>query len=192
MKSPRNQLFSVAVATAVALFTGVGVAQTSATDPTIQAPSGREQNQMDRYLTNHPEAAKELHENPSLINDPKWLGQHPDVQKYMVQHPNLKQSAVSNPKSLVNNTERHTIQQDHRMMTNTNHYLDQHPEIRNELKNNPKLIDDPKYLAAHPDLSKELAEHPEIRQEAMNHPKDFKKAAEATGRYNKNHPQKRK
>jgi hypothetical protein len=192
LKSLRNQLFSFAVATAVGLFTGVGLAQTSATDPTIQAPTGAEQNQMDRYLTNHPEAAKELHENPSLINDPKWLGQHPDVQKYMVQHPNLKQSAVSNPKSLVNNTERHTIQEDHRMMTNTNRYLDQHPEIRNELKNNPKLIDDPKYLAAHPDLSKELAEHPEIRQEAMNHPKDFKKAAEANGRYNKNHPQKRK
>jgi len=184
LKSPRNQLFSFAVATALAAFTCAGIAQTVDT-----APTGSEQNQMDRYLTNHPEAAKELHDNPNLVNDPNWLGKHPEVQRYMNQHPNLKQSATSNPKSLVNNTERHTLQEDHRMMTNTNQYLNQHPEIRNELKNNPKLIDDPKYLAAHPDLDKELKDHPEIRREAMNHPEDFKKASEATGRYNKNHPQ---
>jgi hypothetical protein len=186
-KSPKNQLFSLAVATALAAFPCAGLAQ--ATDPNGTAPTGAEQNQMDRYLNNHPEAAKELHENPSLVNDPKWLGQHPEVQRYMNQHPNVKQSAAANPKSIVNSTERNTLQQDHKMLTNSNQYLAQHPEVRSELKNNPKLIDDPKYLAAHPDLDKELKEHPEIRQEAMNHPNDFKKASEANGQYNKNHPQ---
>ncbi len=186
MNFPRYQLFSLAVATALATFTCAGLAQT--VDPNIP-PNGAEQNQMDRYLTNHPEEAKQLHENPNLVNDPKWLAQHPKVQSYMNQHPSLKQSAAANPKSLVNNTEHHTLEQDHKMVTNTNHYLNEHPEVRNELRNNPKLINDPKYLAAHPDLNKELQEHPEVRQEAEAHPEGYKKASEATGQYNKNHPQ---
>ena len=187
-KSPKYQLFSVALATAIAAFTGASFAQT--TDPGTAA-TGTEQNQMDKYLTNHPTASQELNKDPSLINDPNWLSKHPDVQKYMSQHPNLKQSAAANPNSIVHSTERTAVERDHQQLNESNKYLSEHPEIKQQLKNNPKLIDDPKYLAEHPGLDKELKEHPEIRQEAMSHPKDFKKASEANGQNNRIHPKKK-
>lgn len=187
-KSPKHQLFSLALGAAVAACTCAGVAQTT-TDPA--PPTGTEQNQMDKYLTNHPTAAQELNKNPGLINDPTWLSKHPDVQRYMSQHPNLKQSAAANPNSIVHSTEKTALARDHQQLNESNKYLSEHPEIRQQLKNNPKLIDDPKYLADHPGLDKELKTHPEIRQEAMSHPNDFKKASEANGQYNRNHPRKK-
>ena len=59
-----------------------------------------------------------------------------------------------------------------------------HPEVAGELKKDPNLINDPNYLAKHPELNNYLAQHPGIRREAEAHPESFARAAEANNKYN--------
>ena len=170
----------------LALTTMIGVGMALAQDATANVPAAQKDSIMD-YLTNHPEQAKQLHENPNLINDPNWLSKNPQVQTYLNKHPDLKSGAASNPNEFVNRAEMGTLKGDHGALNRTSNYLDKHPDIKRDLEKDPKLIDDPKYLAAHPALQKELATHPEIRNEAMNHPNAFKEAVERNDRYNERH-----
>jgi len=183
--------FAFAVVMSMTISTFTSLAQTS-TAPPEPGPSAEETKQVDNYLTNHPTVANELHNNPSLVNDPTWLAKHPELHNYMNNHPGLQKAAAANPASVVNRADRSALGRDHADLNKTDTYLSHHPEIKEQLAKNPKLIDDPKYLATHPGLDKELADHPEIRNEAMAHPEDFKKAAQANGQYNKNQAKKNK
>jgi hypothetical protein len=184
--------FAFAVVIAMTVWTCASMAQTDATAPPEPQPSAKETTQIDNYMTNHPAVANELHNNPSLVNDPTWLAKHPELHNYMNNHPGIQKAAAANPASVVNRADRSTLGRDHADLNKSDSYLAHHPEIKEQLTKNPKLIDDPKYLAEHPGLDKELATHPEIRNEAMAHPEDFKKASEANAQYNKNQAKKKK
>ena len=175
---------SLSIALATTMCMGMALAQNSSADAGVVAPTTAETNTMDHYLNTHPEAAKQLHDDPSLINNPQWLAQHPNVQSYLNSHPGMKADAVSHPNEFVNHTERHDMAVDHKALTGVDELAHDHPKIADELKNNPKLIDDPKYLAQHPGLDKYLAQHPEIRQEAQAHPDAFAKAVEKNKAFN--------
>jgi hypothetical protein len=149
------------------------------------APTTGETDTMEHYLTNHPKVADELHNDPSLINNPQWLAKHPVVQNWMNTHQNVKQDAASNPQNFVNHTEHETLNTDRRAMNNTDEYLSKHPALAKQLNENPRLIDDPKFLAAHPSLQNYMNEHPSVANEWRAHPEAFADAARADERYNK-------
>ncbi|HTA23734.1 MAG TPA: hypothetical protein VK763_09390 [Terriglobales bacterium] len=181
---------SMSVALATTLCAGMALAQDTtpqpqpSSDAQMVRPSSSETNTMDHYLNNHPDVAKQLHEDPSLINNPQWLASHPKVQSYMNSHPAMKADAATHPGEFVNHTERQDLTRDHKALNGVDALAHDHPQIANELKNNPKLIDDPKYLAQHPGLDSYLAQHPEIRQEAQAHPNAFAKDVERNNKYN--------
>ena len=181
----KRAFLSVALTTTMG--TGMALAQATSPDPAMTAPTTGETNTMDHYLNNHPDVAKELHDNPSLINNQQWLAAHPKVQDYMSSHPSLKTDAVAHPDQFVNHTERQDLERDHRALNSTDAFMKNHPEMASELKSNPKLIDDPKYLAQHPELDNYLAKHPDVRRAAQAHPDYFAKAAERNNQYNQNH-----
>jgi hypothetical protein len=52
-------------------------------------------------------------------------------------------------------------------------YLDEHPEVSQQLARNPGLADNPQYLAAHPGLNDYLQAHPTVRQDLISHPDRF-------------------
>src|SRR5258708_7966739 len=52
-------------------------------------------------------------------------------------------------------------------------YLDQHPEVAQQLAGRPGLVDNPQYLANHPGLDAYLAAHPIVRTELQTHPNRF-------------------
>jgi hypothetical protein len=195
-QSPK-MLKQLAMKVALVAITCVGMtfAQTTSTPPTSPAtgpatpvtstpmnpaatpPTTGERNAMENYLTNDPKVMNELHNNPSLINDPAWLAQHPKVQNYLNAHPNIKADAAANPAGFVNHTEQETRNTDRTALSNTDAYLARHPGVAKELSNNPHLIDDPKYLADHPDLQTYLNNHPGVKREWQDHPEYFAKAA---------------
>jgi hypothetical protein len=179
---------SLSIALATTMCTGMALAQEASPDAQMVKPTTAETNSMDHYLNNHPDVAKQLHDDPSLINNPQWLAQHPKVQNYMNNHPGMKTDAASHPDQFVNHTERQDLERDHKGMNSVDTFAHEHPKVADELKNNPKLIDDPKFLATHPGLDDYLAKHPEIRQEAQAHPDAFAKAAERNNKYNNDHP----
>jgi len=45
---------------------------------------------MDRFLDNHPNVARQLHENPSLINDREFVNNHPGLREYLQNHPDAR------------------------------------------------------------------------------------------------------
>lgn len=183
--SPKLLKHIVMVGTFVAsTWMGAALAQTANPSPD-SGPTGRENGTMENYLTNHPKVADELHNNPSLINDPQWLSQHPTVQNWMNTHQNVKQDAIRNPQEFVHHTENETVHRDRQAMNRTDSYLTKHPEMAKELNKNPGLINDPKYLADHPSLNNYLKEHPGAAKEWQDHPQAYADAARADERYNR-------
>ncbi|HVN29312.1 MAG TPA: hypothetical protein VMT64_12535 [Candidatus Binataceae bacterium] len=52
-------------------------------------------------------------------------------------------------------------------------YLDEHPEVAQQLARNPGLIDNSVFRANHPGLDTYLAYHPGVRTELQQHPYRF-------------------
>ena len=44
-----------------------------------------------------------------------------------------------------------------------NGYLDEHPEVAQQLAHDPRLVDNPRFLATHPGLDEYFKNHPEVR-----------------------------
>ncbi|MGH7881009.1 MAG: hypothetical protein ACREQD_16160, partial [Candidatus Binataceae bacterium] len=42
-----------------------------------------------------------------------------------------------------------------------------------QLSHNPRLVDDPAYMKAHPDLKEYLEHHPAVREKFKSHPRLF-------------------
>ena len=52
-------------------------------------------------------------------------------------------------------------------------FLDQHPDIDQQLRSNPSLVNNADFVENHPDLGKFLAGHPEVREELKENPSNF-------------------
>ena len=61
----------------------------------------------------------------------------------------------------------------HEYVEGFDNYLDQHPDLSAQLGKNPRLIDDPAYLANHPELREYLHAHPHQAMAFRSHPDRF-------------------
>ena len=51
----------------------------------------------DQFLDGHREIAGDLRRTPSLIDDPEYLQNHPELNAYLQQHPSVKQEISQRP-----------------------------------------------------------------------------------------------
>lgn len=56
------------------------------------------------------------------------------------------------------------------------HFLDQHPEIAEQLRKDPSLIDNPRFVTDHPAIAEYLKMHPNVRNEFDSNPNAFMRA----------------
>jgi hypothetical protein len=61
----------------------------------------------------------------------------------------------------------------HQYVEGFDSYLDRHPDVNAELSRDPRLIDDPAYMANHPELREYLHAHPEAAEAFRSHPDRF-------------------
>jgi hypothetical protein len=61
----------------------------------------------------------------------------------------------------------------HPYVRDFNGYLDAHPGEAEDLRRNPRLVDNPNYLAHHPDLQAYLRAHPNVAKAYGRHPDAF-------------------
>ena len=54
-----------------------------------------------------------------------------------------------------------------------NGYLDEHPEVAQQLAHDPRLVDNPRFLATHPGLDEYFKNHPQVRSDLQSHPDRF-------------------
>ncbi len=51
----------------------------------------------DQFLDSHPAVAKDLKQNPNLINNPQYLSKHPGLKDYLQDHPQVREELKENP-----------------------------------------------------------------------------------------------
>ena len=64
---------------------------------TAMAQTPTEITNFNRYLDNHPAVAQQLAANPSLANNPQFLGNHPGLQNFLNTHPGVSSSLRTTP-----------------------------------------------------------------------------------------------
>jgi len=141
------------------------------------------------YLSQHPEVAQELARNPGLVDNPQFLANHPGLQEYLANHPRVAYDLKHHPYYFMGHGEHmngwHPGAPGYAApLANTDRYLDQNPQVAQQLAANPSLIDNRAYLNAHPGLEQYLRTHPYAAREWHTHPYKFMNREQ---HYNRNH-----
>jgi hypothetical protein len=142
------------------------------------------------YLSEHPEIAQQLAQNPSLADNPQFMANHPGLQEYLANHPQVRADLHSHPymfmgrEDQMNGWHEPYNPNGPHPLANTDTYLDQHPEVAQQLQHDPRLIDNQRYVDNHPGLHEFLATHPDARQQWESHPYRFE---QRENNYNRNH-----
>ena len=154
-------------------------AQPVQSNPAQDDLSQRQIANFDQFLDNHPELSEQLRKDPSLVDNKQFVEAHPALQEYLQQHPEARTAIEQNPGAVMHQEERYDRMEDRdrdgtrRELASLDQFLDTHPEIAEQLRKDPKLIDDQKWVAAHPELQGFLANHPGVRRAFDEHPYAF-------------------
>lgn len=129
---------------------------------------------MDQFLDQNPKIENQLEANPSLINNPKYLNDNPQLRAYLSAHPQVREEFTENPSYFMQRED----QFDRAGNGSTNvatmdAYLDKHPDVARDLNAYPARINDSDYLAHHKDLDNFLRKHPELREQFSHNPSAF-------------------
>ena len=180
-KKVRHHAYALGLAAALTISTGAAFAQNAPATNDHDTTRG-ELDRFDNYLDSHPQVAKDLRQNPSLVNDPQFVNNHPGLKNFLATHPGVREETKENPQQFMNRErrfERNGGDISRGELARTDNYFDKHPEVAKELSKNPRLVDDPQYVANHPGLKDFLEDHPKVREDIKSHPNAFMK------RYNK-------
>jgi len=136
----------------------------------------------DDYLDAHPEVARQLYANPGLMRDAQFLAAHPQLATFLRNHPGIDGDLERHPYWTMwrehqferSENEYHPVNAPtNPQVANFDDFLDHHEAIDQQLMHDPRLIDNPGYLANHPQLRDYLSQHPEVRAEIRSHPDWF-------------------
>jgi hypothetical protein len=163
---------------------GQNMAPASPSPPTSSLPprgddiTRQEVADMDWFLDRHPEIAEQLRKDPSLIDNQRWVADHPVLQEYLQNHPKISDAFRSNPNLFMRDEDRYDRQEgDHgiprRDVAEMGHFLNSHPEVAEQLRKDPSLIDNREWVANHPALQEYLQKHPGVSEEFRAHPVAF-------------------
>ncbi|HKV55619.1 MAG TPA: hypothetical protein VJN94_13370 [Candidatus Binataceae bacterium] len=128
------------------------------------------------YLDEHPEVARQLAANPSLVDNAGYMGNHPGLREYLGNHQWVRTELKDHPYRFMTDEHRYNRWEEGHEghpLGATDHYFDQHPEVGEQLNKRPWLVDDRHYVDNHPGLHEFLASHPIARSEWRSHPYRF-------------------
>ena len=142
---------------------------------------------MDRFLDSHPEIAEQLRKDPSLVNNAKFLHNHPALQTYLQQNPGVHEEIMENPSAFMQQEQgfegqehtfnRQAVVTDHDttrgQLASMDRFLDHHPEIAERLQKDPSLVNNKDFVKNHPDLQSYLQQHPGVNEEFTENPNAF-------------------
>jgi hypothetical protein len=101
-----------------------------------------------QFLADHPDDARELAQNPGLLYDPEWRGQHRQLQYFLQTHPDVWDGLKAQSADIYD--------------PRFSQFLGNHREVASDLRDNPELLYDPGYRSHHPELTEFLADHPQV------------------------------
>ena len=125
------------------------VAAHQSPQPEVQDPgASAEAANFDAFLDTHPEIDAQLRTNPLLINDQKWLQDHPEVLVYFDHHPQAKNEIAGGPSYFIRREGRRASREARQRrenlrkqeIANFHQFLSSNPRISAQLNADPLLI----------------------------------------------------
>ena len=148
----------------------------------------RELANMDRFMDSHPEVAEQLRKNPSLVNNKKFVEEHPALQQFLGQHPGVQEEIKENPSAFMRQEHVFDRREDYPARRNRdvtrgerssfNEFLKGHDSIAGQLARDPSLATNQEYLENHPALRDYLKANPKVQKELSENPQSFVKSAQ--------------
>jgi phage-related protein len=135
-----------------------------------------ELNNFDTFLDSHPAIKNDLTKNPALVKDSTYLSAHPELKQFLDSHPGVREEINEHPRGFMNRErqfEKAGKDISPAEVKAFDDFLDKHPAIDKDLSKHPALVNDPSYLAKHPELKAFLNANPTIRQDLSEHPRAF-------------------
>jgi hypothetical protein len=127
-------------------------------------PTRGEIKEMDAFLDKHAVIDDELRNHPALADSPDFLAAHPEYAAFVAANPGIADQLKTHPRYFMHRAlavqRKQPITEDE--VQKLDAFLDNHPDIAKALAADPRLIDDPKYIEAHPELHKFLNDHPRV------------------------------
>lgn len=140
---------------------------------------------MDHFLDSHPEIAEQLRKDPSLIDNKRFVADHPALQEYLQSHPRVSAEFHEHPNVFMHDEERydhredasrgpydrdHNRDFDRREVTTFGEFLRGHSTTADALTSDPTLANNREFLESHPDLRNYLQAHPGMRDQLSANP----------------------
>jgi hypothetical protein len=134
---------------------------------------------MGQFLDDHKDIRQDLQKNPSAANDNKYLDHHKDLKNFFDQNPRLRTEFAENPNYFMHRDDQvrpDQYRQDPRPdvarqeVANFDRFLDNHPEIAEQVRKNPSLLDNREFVQDHPELQTYLQNNPGVREEVRQDP----------------------
>jgi phage-related protein len=138
----------------------------------------RELGEMNQFLESHPEIAEQLRKNPALLDNKKWVADHPALQQFLSEHAGVAEAYERNPHMFMRDEDRYDHNGDRDDITRRDlavfgRFLDSHPEIAEQLSKHPDLVNDKRFVTGHPALQQFLQDHPQIADAYRDNPSLF-------------------
>jgi hypothetical protein len=123
-----------------------------------------------QFFDAHPDTEMQLQSNPDLINNASFMQRHPELQAFLNSHPEIKSQFDANPMAFLSAELRF---QGGPGAVAMDQFLNAHPDVAKQLEANPSLINNAKYLQAHPELRAVLNSNPQLREMFTQNPSAF-------------------
>jgi hypothetical protein len=139
---------------------------------------------MNQFLDKHPEIAEQLQKDPKLIDDKKWVADHPALQAFMADHSEVREAFDDHPYAFMRDEERYDHHHDRNggmngdELSSFHQFLQGHGAIASELSQNPSLASNREYLENHAELQSYLKANPQVNDELQQDPQSFVKSAQ--------------
>ena len=133
----------------------------------------------DQFLDSHRETAEQLRKDPSLVDNPEYVRNHPELQAYLQDHPGIREQIKQDPNAFMRDEARYDRRDDDRDRVNReelshfDQFLDTHRETAEQLRKDPSLVDNEEFVRNHPALQTYLRDHPELREQIKSNPNAF-------------------
>jgi hypothetical protein len=169
---------------ALSLIFGLSIALSAAGAWAQDDLTRRELRNLHEFLEGHPRVAEQLRNNPSIVNDRRWVARHDDLEAFLRDNPRIRRELRENPGRVMAWERNMNARAD---MRKFDRFLDSHPRVAERLKNNPNLINDRRFVENHPEFEEFLRDNPDMRREFQARPQAFMERAERYDRYSRNY-----
>jgi hypothetical protein len=145
----------------------------------------RDVENFDRFLDDHREIAQQVRKDPSLLDNQKFVHDHPALETYLQDNPGVRDQIRQDPNAFMrqedayardsNNSNMRDRDRDpmHDHMADFGGFLRSHSDVQRDVSRDPSCVKDNGYVQNHADLNAYLNAHPDVRAELMANPQSF-------------------